>query len=62
VKTFQAKEEGWRNLYMSEIVTDDLFPPNDQNISGKWSPFMKLLILKALRPDKLGQAVQQYVH
>ena len=23
---------------------------------------MKLLILKAMRPDKLGQAVQQYVH
>ena len=23
---------------------------------------MKLLILKAIRPDKLGQAVQQYVH
>jgi len=23
---------------------------------------MKLLILKAMRPDKLGQSVQQYVH
>ena len=62
IKNFQKNEEGWKRLYNCEILTDDLYPPNEQNISGTWSPFMKLLILKAIRPDKLGQAVQQYVH
>ena len=54
VKNFGKFEAGWKNLYECEILTDDLYPPNEQNISGTWSPFMKLLILKAMRPDKLG--------
>ena len=62
VKNFQKNESGWKNLYECEILTDDIYPPNEQNISGTWSHFMKLLILKAMRPDKLGQFVQQYVH
>ena len=57
VKNFEKNADGWRRLYECEILTDDLYPPNEQNISGQWSPFMKLLILKAIRPDKLGQAV-----
>ena len=62
IKNFVKNEEGWRRLYECEILTDDLYPPNEANISGTWSPFMRLLILKAMRPDKLGQAIQQYVH
>ena len=58
VKNFSKNEEGWRKLFECEVLTDDLYPPNEQNITGQWSPFMKLLILKAMRPDKLGQAVQ----
>ena len=61
VKNFVKNEEGWRKLYECEILTDETYPVNESNISGQWSPFMKLLILKAMRPDKLGQAVQQYV-
>lgn len=57
IKTFDKHEEGWRALYESEILTDEIFPPNDSNITGQWSPFMKLIILKAIRPDKLGHAV-----
>lgn len=34
IKTFTKHEEGWRTLYECEILTDDLFPPNEQNISG----------------------------
>jgi len=34
IKNFHKQEEGWRRLYESEILTDDLYPPNEQNISG----------------------------
>ena len=62
VKSFSSQERQWKRLYDCEVLTEDLYPKNDQNITGTWSPFMKLCILKAMRPDKLGQAVQEYVH
>ena len=34
VKNFHKNEAKWRNLYECEILTDDLYPANEQNISG----------------------------
>ena len=53
VKNFSLCDAQWRKLYECEVLTDDLFPPNKDSIKGEWSPFMKLIILKAIRPDKL---------
>jgi dynein heavy chain len=61
VKNFTQYDKQWRKLYECEVLTDDIFPPNKDSIKGEWTPFMKLIILKALRPDKLGQAVKEYI-
>ena len=53
MKNFSLCDTEWRKLYECEVLTDDLFPPNKDSIKGEWSPFMKLIILKAIRPDKL---------
>lgn len=29
VKNFSKNEEGWKNLYECEILTDDIYPPNE---------------------------------
>lgn len=61
VKNFSLCDAEWQKLYECEVLTDDLFPPNKDSIQGAWSPFMKLIILKAMRPDKLVQAIKEYV-
>lgn len=49
-------------MFDCEQLEDELFPPNDTSISKEWPSFMKLVIVKCFRPDKLPHAMQQYVH
>jgi len=40
-------------MYDCEQLEDFVYPPNEANISKEWPLFMKLIIIKVLRPDKL---------
>ena len=38
-----------------------MFPKNDLSADGKWTPFMKLCLLKVLRPERLPQAIKDFI-
>jgi len=38
-----------------------LFPPFETSISKEYPLIMKLIIVKCIRPDKLPEAMQNYV-
>ena len=61
IKHFAKHAEHWREFFDCEQLDDALFPPNETSITKEWPLFMKLIIIKCLRPDKLPQAMQDYV-
>lgn len=61
IRHFDESQQHWKKLFDCEVLTDDCFPPRKGAITTSWNPFVKLLVLKAIRPDKLGQAVKEYV-
>lgn len=61
LKNFSKQQEHWKELFDCEQLDDNLFPPNEKSITKEWPLFMKLVIIKIFRPDKLPQALQDYV-
>jgi hypothetical protein len=61
IKYFSKYDAQWKELCDCEQLEDFVYPPNETSISKEWPLFMKLIIIKILRPDKLPQAMQDYV-
>ena len=60
--TFRDQKKEWKLLYESDgTIEDSMFPKNESAINGKWSPVLKLCLLKSFRPDKLPHAIADFV-
>jgi hypothetical protein len=58
VTNFRENKIKWSQLYEAEEgPIDQFYPENEESIDGKWNPFMKLCVLKAMRPDRLPIAI-----
>ena len=62
IRHFEKHKESWHDLYDCETLDDALFPPNEASISKEWPLFMKLIIVKVFRLDKLPELLQDYVY
>jgi len=62
VTNFRDTHIEWKKLFDCEReLEDDIYPKNECSADGKWTAFQKLCLLKVLRPDKLPNAIKDFV-
>jgi len=57
-KDFNDCREDWTRIYDSLVPSEEKFPARYEN---NMSEFEKLLVVKALRPDKLIPQIQRFI-